>query len=198
MRCRCSETISPGSPGSDRRGAWLVDETKTRVAAAAAAAAGDQHAVAVVDQVGHDAALAVLVDGRRHGAGRHQDVEVLAAPPGAVRAFAVAAAVRLELGVIAEGDQGVEVRRGDEVDRAAPAAVAAVGTAARHELLATEAHAAVATVTGGRDDVDFIDEHGWDLRGRPVPLAGTAGRRDRKAYSAGAAGTIEMNRPCAP
>src|SRR4029078_5648788 len=126
-----------------------------------AAAAGDQHAVAVVDQVGDDATLAVLVHGRRHGAGRHQDVDVRAAPPGAVRPFAVAAAVGLELRVIAEADQRVQVGGCGEVHRATPAAVAAVGTAARPELLATEAHAAVAAVTGGRDDVDFIDEHDW-------------------------------------
>ena len=159
-----------------------------RRAAAAAAAAGDQHAIAVVDQVGHDAALAVLVDGRRHGAGRHLDVEVLAAPPGAVRAFAVAAAPRLELGVIAEVDQGVEIRCGGEVDRAAPATVAAVGTAARHELLATEAHAAVAAVTGDRDDVDFIDEHGWN-----TPAAGRS-----RWWGRPAGGTGRLTRPGRP
>ena len=48
---------------------------------------------------------------------------------------------------------------GDDVDGAAVAAVAAVGAAARDELLAAEAEAAVAAVAGGDVDVDFVDEH---------------------------------------
>ena len=52
------------------------------------------------------------------------------------------------------------VAAGDDVDRAAVAAVAAVGAAARDELLAAEAQAAVAAVAGSDVDVDFVDEHG--------------------------------------
>ena len=55
-------------------------------------------------------------------------------------------------------EEGVEVGVGDEVDRPAVAAVAAVRTAARHELLAPEAHGAAAAVAGRDVDVDFVDK----------------------------------------
>ena len=48
---------------------------------------------------------------------------------------------------------------GDDVDGAAEAAVAAVGTAARDELLAPETETAAAAVAGGDMDVDLVDEH---------------------------------------
>ena len=59
----------------------------------------------------------------------------------------------------AEVDERVLAGGGDDVDGAAVAAVAAVGPAARDELLAAEAQAAVAAVAGGDVDVDFVDEH---------------------------------------
>ena len=46
-------------------------------------------------------------------------------------------------------------------DVAAVTAVAAVGTSAGHELLATEADAAGAAVAALDEDVDLVDEHGW-------------------------------------
>ena len=67
--------------------------------------------------------------------------------------------LRLELGVEAEVDERVLRGSGDDVDRAAVAAVAAVRAAARDELLAAEAQAAAAAVAGGDVDVDFVDEH---------------------------------------
>ena len=68
---------------------------------------------------------------------------------------------------------------GDQIDRAALAAVAAVGTAARDELFAAEAERARAAVAGRDVDVDFVDEHvsqsgtrnheiGADLAARPA------------------------------
>ena len=51
------------------------------------------------------------------------------------------------------------MRVGDEIDGAAGAAVAAVGSAARDELLAAEAQRAAAAVAGLDVDVDFVDEH---------------------------------------
>ena len=63
------------------------------------------------------------------------------------------------LGVVAEVEEGVAVRIGDEVDRAAGAAVAAVGTAARHELLAAEAQAAGAAMPRLHHDLDVVYEH---------------------------------------
>ena len=79
---------------------------------------------------------------------------------GLERALAALAALGAMLGVVAEVDEGVAVGIGDEVDRAAGAAIAAVGTAARHELLAAEAQAAGAAMPRLDVDVDVVDEHG--------------------------------------
>ena len=62
---------------------------------------------------------------------------------------------------------------GDEVDRPAVAAVAAVRPAARDELLAAEAQAAAPAMAGRDVDFDFVDEHGGD--GKRGPGAGSAG-----------------------
>ena len=56
-------------------------------------------------------------------------------------------------------NERIAVRIGDEVDRAALAAVAAIRTAARNELLAPEAESAATAVAGFDVDVDFVDEH---------------------------------------
>ena len=71
------------------------------------------------------------------------------------------AALGVELGMEAEVDQGVDVRAGDDEDRAAVAAVAAARAAARDELLAAERQAAAPAVAGFDVDVDFVDEHEW-------------------------------------
>jgi hypothetical protein len=65
----------------------------------------------------------------------------------------------LELGVIAEVDERVLGGKRDDVDRTACAAVAAIGSAARHELLAAKTQAAIATGSGCDVDVDFVDKH---------------------------------------
>src|SRR5690606_9002930 len=73
-------------------------------------------------------------------------------------AHAVLAALGLELALVAEVDQGVEVLVGQQPDVAALAAVAAVRPAQRDELLAPEAHAAVAAVAGSDGDFSFVDQ----------------------------------------
>ncbi len=75
------------------------------------------------------------------------------------------AAVGLELGVEAEVDERVLGGGRDDVDGAAVAAVAAVGTAARDELLAAEAEAAAPAVAGGDVDVHLVDEHPLSVYG---------------------------------
>jgi len=77
----------------------------------------------------------------------------------AVRPFTVSAAFGVKFAVEAIGDERVEVSAGDRVYGPAVAAVSAVRSAARHELLAPEAHAPVAARTCLDEDVDFIDEH---------------------------------------
>ena len=51
------------------------------------------------------------------------------------------------------------MRAGDDVDRAAEAAVAAARAAARDELLAAEREAPAPAVAGFYVDVDFVNEH---------------------------------------
>ena len=100
------------------------------------------------------------------------------------------AAVGLELGMEAEVDEGIEVGAGHHVDRAAVAAVAAVGPAARDELLAPEAHGAASAVARRDLDVYFVNEHGgvvvpgvprqrrWAVHGR---VGGSEPRGDHDA-----------------
>jgi len=71
----------------------------------------------------------------------------------------VHAALSRELGMKAEIDQGVDVRAGDDVDRAAVTAVAAARPATRDELLATERQTAAPAVARFDVDVDFVDEN---------------------------------------
>src|SRR5690606_34333306 len=163
---------------------------EVHVAQAALPAARHQQAVAVADQVA-DHFVGVHVDDLR--AHRHQDDHVLAALAVALLAHAVLAALGPEQLPVAEVHQGVEVAGGLEPDVAALAAVAAVRPAQRDELLAPEAHAAVAAVAGDDRDFSFVYEFHRGVRGdrarerprRPGGPPGAAckcngcGRRDR-------------------
>jgi hypothetical protein len=71
----------------------------------------------------------------------------------------MAAAAGFKFLLEAEVEQRIEIRIRDEIDVPARAAVAAVGAAARHELLAPEAQRAPAAVAGCYVDVDFVYEH---------------------------------------
>ncbi len=113
------------------------------------------------------------------------------------------------LGMEAVVDERVHVRAGDQIHRAAVAAVAAVGPAARDELLPAEAHRPASAVTGSDFDFDFVNEHGkaWSLRlsgsGGSVESAGRqigrnekrrrACRRRRLTFGAGPAYCDRMN-----
>ena len=72
----------------------------------------------------------------------------------------MAAAPCVEFAIESEGNERVDVGAGNREDGTAFASIAAVGAAARDELLAPEAHAAGAAVPGLYEDVDFVDEHG--------------------------------------
>ena len=67
--------------------------------------------------------------------------------------------VKVTPGAVIEVDR-FDAKAGDEVDVPAGSAVAAVGTAARDELLAAEAQRALAAVTGSYMDFDFVYKHG--------------------------------------
>ena len=83
-----------------------------------------------------------------------------------------------EFGVKAEVDEGVLGGRRDDVHGPAVAAVTAVGTTARDELLTAETEAAVAAVSGRDLDVDVVDEHAARARKSTRPPGG--GRLTRR------------------
>ena len=95
-----------------------------------------------------------------------------------------------------EVEEGVEVGARGQVDRAAVTAVAAIRAAARHELLAPEAHGAAAAVAGGDMDVYFVDErrHGRSSVDSHSPPVGLCSR----AVQAVSTGCTLITRPRAP
>ena len=129
-----------------------------RVAEAAIAALRQHDAVADLVEVGEQRLAVLLVDLR---ADRHLQHDVVAVRAMAVLAHAAAAALGLEVLLVAVVDQGVEAvdRLRDHV--AALAAVAAVRAAELDELLAPERHAAVPAVAGADIDLGLVEEfHG--------------------------------------
>ena len=129
-----------------------------RVAEAAIAALRQHCALADRGEIGEQRLAVLLVDLR---AGRHLEHDVGAVGAVAVLAHAVAAALGLEMLLVAVVDQRVEAvdRQRDHV--AALAAVAAVRPAELDEFLAPERHAAVAAVAGADIDLGLVEEfHG--------------------------------------
>ena len=111
-----------------------------RVAQSAASALRQQYALSDLGQVGdliEVAGLRILLEDQR--ADRHGNLEVASAPPAAKRARAIAAALRFVIGIELKVHQRVAMRIRHRVHGAADAAVAAVGAAARDELLSAEA-----------------------------------------------------------
>ena len=117
---------------------------------------GDQDALAGRGEV-RDGFAGVFVVGDR--AYRHEQSHVVAGMAGAIRAFAVAAAVGFEFAVVAIAQQRVVVWIGFKVDAAAGAAIAAGRSAARNIFFATERNTTVAAVAGFYIDFGFINEH---------------------------------------
>ncbi len=126
------------------------------VAASAAPALGHDEAVAGNREIVQLFAGFGIVDDRANGGGNFLRSTVV---PGLVAAFAVASALRFVLGIEAEVQQRIVVGAGDHGHVAAAAAIAAAGSAARHEFLATEREAAIAAVAGFHGNDDFIDKH---------------------------------------
>ena len=131
------------------------------VAQPALAALRDQQLLAVRGEIADDL-VGIDVDDSR--ADRHANGGVLAAAPVHVAAHAVLAALRLEVTLVPEIDQRVQAFIGREPHAAAIAAVTAVGSPERNELLATEAGAAVPAVAGLHLDDGFVYELHEDLR----------------------------------
>ncbi|MNH12999.1 hypothetical protein D3C79_725570 [compost metagenome] len=92
------------------------------------------------------------------GADRHAQEQVFTLLTGAVGATAVGATLGFMVTGVAVVDQGVQVFVGNHVHRATVTAVTAVRAAVLDELLATEAHATVATVTGLDPNGYFVNK----------------------------------------
>jgi hypothetical protein len=129
-----------------------------RIAEAAVAAAGERRALPDRGEIGQQGLAVLFVDLGSH---RHLEHDVVRVGAVAVLAHAAAAALGLEMLLVAVVDQGVEAldRHRDHV--AALAAVAAAGPAEFNELFAAERHAAVSAVAGADENLGFIEEfHG--------------------------------------
>ena len=118
------------------------------VAPAAAAALGHHHRVGA-GQIGNDQAGLRLLE---HGAPGHPDHKVVGVCAALPLGTAVLPVRRRVLALVAEVHQGGKVVVGHKDDVAAAAAVAAVGTARRHEFLPVEGHGAVAALAGVQPD----------------------------------------------
>src|ERR1700740_664071 len=127
------------------------------IASAAISAVCDQNALARFGEVSDDL-VRVLVVG--DSADRDEQRHVVASLAGAVRAFAVAAAIGFEFAIVAVAQQGVVVGIGFEIDAASSAAIPPGRTAARNVFFAAKRDTAVATVAGFYVDFGFVNEHG--------------------------------------
>ena len=193
----------PASPRVNWRGARFMLDLKCRLPRPPLPPCGEQRALAVVREVGDrlrrvSESLTTVPTGTRSTMSARR----LAV---AVRAAAVLAVPRAMDARVAIVDQRVDVAVGDRVDAAAAAAVAAVGPAARDELLAPEARAAVPAVAGVDFDHGFVDEfHATGERvepetKKPCPSTGLLGgsrvafRRERRSPSCGLPGPCCAN-----
>ena len=124
------------------------------------------------------------------GAERHVHDRVIAAPAGLAASLAVHAALAPQVPPEAERREVAHVGIGEQDDVAAVAAVAAVGPALGHELLAPERDAAVAAPAR-------LDDHGRAIvevafgRSRGWRAATRRPRRSRRACRGAG-----RNRPC--
>ena len=100
-----------------------------------------------------------------HGADGHRHEAIVAAVARAVVAAAALAVLGLEGARNAKIREGVHALDGSQIHAAAQSAVATIGAAEGHELLAPEAHAAAAAVAGLHLELGFVDEfHGTRAR----------------------------------
>ena len=151
---------------------------EARVAAPALAAAGHDQTLALAREVAEQRAVGVAdlgADGHLH----EQLGPVGAALVGAAPVAAVGGA---EVMLVTEEREVAQLAGGDEHDVAAGRAVAAVGPASGHVLLAAEAHGAVAAATAAHADLGPVGSM----------VVGAAGGRRPAAQDSG---TTEMKRP---
>ena len=133
---------------------------------------GDHHPLCRLCEVGQR----VLAADRPHErAYRHLDGQIGAG--GAVLSLLVSASARNSLVVTPtpQRPQGVEARVRHQIHAAAAPAVAAIGAAARHVLLAPKMHGAVSTIAGLDPQPGLVAEHVGSLLARaPLSIRGAS------------------------
>ena len=155
LRWSSTSASSPGIPTSAKRGVWRVGVANCLLPRPASAAARDDDPGAGTGEVG-DQLAGVVAHLRPDG---HVQLDVSPGSPVAARAAAVTTLAGGDRATRAECREVAEIRVGDEDDRAAGAAVAAVGTAPRDVLLTAEAERAVAAAAGDDVDAGTVVEH---------------------------------------
>jgi hypothetical protein len=136
---------------------------KTCVPASAASAARNDETLACLSKIVQLLARGFVVDNRPN---RNLDLDRFSFGPGAIAAFAVAAALRLVLGVEAEFEEGILVLVSDKRYVAATAAIPSAWAATRDVFFASKSQAPVTAVSGLNQDANLIDERAMGLLAR--------------------------------
>ena len=131
------------------------------VAQPATPASSDHDGLVGGNQVGQQLAHCVVVDGR---AGWHCQEEIAAGLAMTARARSPAARRGLEMMSVLEVTQRGLAGVDANVDRAAAAAIAAIGAPSWHVRLVAERGRAVAAATRTHADLDAVNEHQPDSR----------------------------------
>ena len=131
-----------------------------RVAPSAVPALGDHDLLAVIGHVRDLHELTIVPSLVHDRADGNVQGHIRAALAGPQRTLALLTLAGREQPLEPEVQQRIQVGAGDDEDRAAAAAVPAIGTPARYELLAPEAHRSRAAVAGLYANVDFVDKGG--------------------------------------
>ena len=158
-----SQRSSPGSPFWACLGAWWVAVLKWVLPSPPRPPARDHRLLAGRDQVGEQRTRLVVVHGRARRDLEDEVVAGLAVAPGPGAATTWR---RLEVVAVLEVAQRRLARVDPQVDRPAPPAVAAVGSAARDVGLLAEGRGPVATIAGADPDLHAVEEHRGHSRTR--------------------------------
>ena len=166
-----SQSSSPSRPFSANLGAWRVELLKQTLPRPPSPPRATQQALALAHEVAEELAVGVA----DLGADRHLDEQFGPVGAALVGAAPVAAVGGPEVVLVTEVGEVVQLARRDQHDVAAGRAVAAVGPAFGHVLLAAEAHGAVTAATSAYADAGPV-EHVKDEAGERRPLLRPRGR----------------------
>src|SRR5271169_4973888 len=121
-----------------------------------AAALRDQHTLSGHGEIGDGFTGLLVVSERADG---NEQAHVRARVAGAVRAFAMPAAIRFKFAIVAVAEKRVVIGIRFEINAAAVATVASGRAAARNEFFAAKRDAAVAASAGLDQNFCFVNKH---------------------------------------